>query len=210
MKRLEALTDNTENLIVKLSTIQSLEQFVLVGGSALAIYLSHRQSEDLDFFTNTRFSFDLILDSVNSVSDNVLIIQKTRNQIDLKVENIKLTFCYQENNLLNNNEELIGYLKIASIETIVSLKLLTLFLRAKFRDYYDIYVICQHYGLFFLIDLGIKNIPNFNTKLIQNALTYVDDIEEDNIEYLNPTYIVSINEIKKYFVNQIHLLNGKI
>ncbi len=44
----------TEALAIRLSGESLLEQFMLVGGTALSIYLNHRLSEDLDFATAER------------------------------------------------------------------------------------------------------------------------------------------------------------
>jgi len=97
-------------------------------------------------------------------------------------------------------------INLASIDTIITLKILTLFLRAKFRDYYDIYTISLKFNLKYLLDLGLKNIPNFSEKLFQNSLTFIDDIDEDNIDSLKPAYKVNILEIRDYFTKSIRIM----
>jgi len=52
LKNLECLLPNTQALLLKMiQECRFLDKYVLVGGSALALYLCHRKSEDLDFFT---------------------------------------------------------------------------------------------------------------------------------------------------------------
>ena len=52
LKNLKCLLPKTETLLLKLiDECSFLKKYVLVGGSALALYLCHRKSEDLDFFT---------------------------------------------------------------------------------------------------------------------------------------------------------------
>ena len=52
LKNLECLLPNTQTLLLKMiDKCKFLQKYVLVGGSALALYLCHRKSEDLDFFT---------------------------------------------------------------------------------------------------------------------------------------------------------------
>lgn len=46
MKKLESLQSNTKELLIQLSNLQMMQSFVFVGGSALAVYLNHRLSED--------------------------------------------------------------------------------------------------------------------------------------------------------------------
>jgi hypothetical protein len=48
-----------------------------------------------------------------------------------------------------------------------------------------------------LSDLGI------NFKLFAAALVYVDDIEDENIDYLEPECKISLKEIKEYFEEEL-------
>jgi len=38
-------------VLITLSKLEELNQFTFVGGSALSVYLKHRMSENLDFFS---------------------------------------------------------------------------------------------------------------------------------------------------------------
>ena len=49
--KFNCLLDNTKIILEQLIQFDFMRNFVLVGGSALALYLCHRKSEDLDFFT---------------------------------------------------------------------------------------------------------------------------------------------------------------
>jgi len=46
-----SLAQQTANVLTSLSEIPDIQNFTLVGGSALSIHLNHRISEDLDLFT---------------------------------------------------------------------------------------------------------------------------------------------------------------
>ena len=52
LKNLNCLLPKTKTLLLQLiESCTFLDKYVLVGGSALALHLCHRKSEDLDFFT---------------------------------------------------------------------------------------------------------------------------------------------------------------
>lgn len=51
MKNLNGLTPDTASLLHDMSGFDFLDDLVFVGGSALTVFLRHRLSEDLDFFT---------------------------------------------------------------------------------------------------------------------------------------------------------------
>ena len=199
MRNLNALTENTAKVLRLLSELPIMQDYVLVGGSGLALYLNHRLSEDLDFFTNKEFDLNKIFFNLNEKFTNIKTLTISKNQIDLLLDNVKVTFCYQSNSLLDNFELLIGNVKLAHIDTIISMKILTIFLRAKFRDYYDLYIFAKKYNLLRLIELGSKNLPGFSTKLFEKSIIFVDDIDDENIDYLNPIEQVSKIQIRNYF-----------
>ena len=56
MLHYETIAPATRELLNKLMSDDRLQDFVLVGGTSLALQLGHRLSVDLDLFTNTDFS----------------------------------------------------------------------------------------------------------------------------------------------------------
>ncbi|MEO8415929.1 MAG: nucleotidyl transferase AbiEii/AbiGii toxin family protein [Ginsengibacter sp.] len=60
-------------VLKKLSALSELQNFYLVGGTALALQFGHRKTEDLDFFTNG--SFEKIKTSVEQYTKK--LIQKS-------------------------------------------------------------------------------------------------------------------------------------
>jgi len=210
MKELKMLNSNTAEVLSLISEQDFIKNFVLVGGSALTILIEHRLSEDLDFFTNIKFDIELILNHLNNKFDNVRIIAKSSNQIDLIVQNVKVTFCYQSNNLLENKELLMNNIYIASLDTIIAMKILTVFLRAKLRDYFDLYVYSLKFGFSSIVDIGNNNVPNFSKKLFQKSIVYIEDILDENIDELNPIIKSSKEDIRDYFVEQIKDYNLNI
>ena len=58
LKNLNFLLPNTQKVLKKLINESYLANFVLVRGSALALHIKHRKSEDLDFFTYENGVYD--------------------------------------------------------------------------------------------------------------------------------------------------------
>jgi predicted nucleotidyltransferase component of viral defense system len=203
MKELKALNDKTGKVLIKLSQYNFMQNYVLCGGSGLALYLNHRLSEDLDFFTNLPFEKTEVLDFVNNNFAGLNILLLKSNQIDVVLDNVNVTFCYQKNDLLNNKNQLIKYINIGTIDTIIIMKMLTVFLRAKFRDYYDLYYVTKKYNLEYLFRLGNEFIPNFSNKLFEKAIVFIKDIEDEDISYLKPKESVTKQDIMKFFVSKI-------
>ena len=55
MLHTETVEGTTLELLKKLQAEDIMEQFCLAGGTALALYLGHRRSVDLDLFTSCAF-----------------------------------------------------------------------------------------------------------------------------------------------------------
>ena len=60
MLHYETIAPATRELLNKLMSDDRLQDFVLVGGTSLALQLGHRLSVDLDLFTNTDFNEDAL------------------------------------------------------------------------------------------------------------------------------------------------------
>ncbi|MCK5808743.1 nucleotidyl transferase AbiEii/AbiGii toxin family protein [bacterium] len=206
MKGLNNLAKETEIVFEKLSHIKEMSDFVFVGGSALAIYLNHRVSEDIDLFTWKKvLDKETLLKRIKDVfSEDFSIENITKEQLDLKIQNVKVTFFANGWDELENYVPFVNNINIAPIKLLTGMKLNTLFLRAKFRDYYDLFVINKEvYSLTEMYDIIKHYMPEINEKLFQMSLLYTKDVEEDKIQHLNPKYDISIEEISEHFRKKI-------
>ncbi len=206
MKDLSSLQDNTKEVLLKLSDLELVKDYVFVGGSALSLYLKHRKSEDIDLFTwNDNIDRELIINTIKEVfGDNFKIENITQKQIDLNINNVKVTFFANKWKELQNADETIKNLKIAPLYLLTAMKINVLFLRAKYRDYYDLYVINKEkYGINKMFEIANEYIPQINQKLFQMALIYTEDIADDNIEHLEPKYNIDLNKIQLHFEKEI-------
>ena len=197
------LTAKATSIFEELSDYKLLSDFTLVGGSAIAYYLNHRLSEDLDFFSWNEFLPAETDSFINKISKNrkVVIANKTKNYLDIFIDDIKLTLFANEWNVLKTDRKKItGNVYVAELPLLVAMKINTLSLRAKFRDYYDLYVLNKEkFSIEDMYKFGIKYIPGLTKKIFTMQLTYTDDIEDESILHLTPKYKVSLTEIQKNF-----------
>ena len=64
MLHLKTVEPNTFSVLKQLMTIPELQEFHLVGGTALSLMYGHRMSIDLDLFSTSNFNNDVIKDSL--------------------------------------------------------------------------------------------------------------------------------------------------
>jgi predicted nucleotidyltransferase component of viral defense system len=208
-KSLNALQDRTSEVLVKLSECEIARGVVLCGGSALAIHLHHRNSEDLDFFTPYSIDKDNYISEITDRFQNVVEVTVAKKQIDLEIDTVKVTFHQTNWDIMNNCEDLFSNLKIANLTLLTAMKVSTLFQRAKYRDYYDLYTLNKElFSLEEIYSIGKLYKPTINKKIFEVAIIFTDDIIEDNIENLKPKYKVSKFDISKHFENEIKKWNG--
>ncbi len=186
-----------------------LKNYVLVGGSALALHLCHRKSEDLDFFTYSD-SFDKkeIFDFLNRFKDKEIINQNSE-QIDVLLNGVKVTFFNAKWNFLKPDK--IEQFNLASKKSIAAMKVNTLFLRAKYRDYYDLYCLIKNggLGLMEIYENSVSIVEGINFKLFAAALLYIDDIEEDSIAHLEPKEQIPKKKIRDFFEEKLKRIINK-
>lgn len=210
LRGLNSLAPNSKSTLEKLSELDVCGDFVMVGGSALAIYLEHRTSEDIDLFTfNKDFDLNDILKIIPTIFSDIQIVVKSHNQLDLIVNDTKVTFRKESCDISENSVKLLNNLRIAELRILAIMKVNNIFLRAKLRDYYDLYVLSKEiFSIKELFEISASYIIGLNFKLFQQALIFTDDITDENLEYLNPKYRISKNKIADYFQEKLKKSNG--
>jgi len=206
LKNLKRLLPDTRVLLLELiDSCAFLYKYVLSGGSALALYMGHRQSENLDFFTyENSFNKQEIFEYLNRF-DNARILNQTHEQVDVLIGTVKVTFFNAKWSFLRPDKP--DQFNLATIESIAAMKVNVLFLRAKYRDYYDLYFLVKRcLDLKKVFECGLFIMPEISFKLFATALMYVDDIEDDAIDFLEPIEKLSKNKIRDFFQSELKKL----
>jgi predicted nucleotidyltransferase component of viral defense system len=199
LKNLKCLLPDTQSLLLKMiDSCDFLNKYVLVGGSALSMHLCHRKSEDLDFFTyEDSFDKQEIFSYIKKFK-NKEILNQTDEQIDVLLDGVRVTFFNANWSFLKPHT--IKSFNLSSLESIAAMKVNVLFLRAKYRDYYDLYFLVKSgMSLKKMFEYSLDVLEGINFKLFSVALLYTDDIEDDNISYLEPMEVLSKEKIRAYF-----------
>jgi len=202
-KNFDCLLDKTNNVLDELvESAPFLSDYCLVGGSALSLYLCHRKSEDLDFFTYAdKFDRLEILQYISRFNQYE-VMNDNLNQLDLLLNGVKVTFFNAKWTFLK--PEKVAPLNIATLKSIAAMKTNVLFLRAKYRDYYDLYFLTKKVmDLKDIFDCSRPIVSGLTFKLFCIAILYIDDIEDDNIAHLEPLEILTNEEIRSFFEHKL-------
>ncbi len=162
-------------------------EFVLYGGTALALRLGHRHSEDFDFFSNRSFAPDVLRKAIPYLQGAELSQFET-NTLTAIVDRdgpVKVSF-FGELKLNRVHEPEVAHdnsIQVASLLDVAATKLATIQQRAQARDYEDLAAI---------VDSGISLAhalaaavavygKEFNGALSLKALTYFADGDLHNL-----------------------------
>lgn len=199
LKKSKCLLPNTKTLLLRMiDDCIFLDKYTLVGGSALSLHLGHRKSEDLDFFTyEDSFDKQEIFAYIKNF-EKKQVLNQTDTQIDLLLNGVKVTFFNAKWAFLTPVKK--QKFNLSSLEDIAIMKINVLFLRAKYRDYYDIYFLLKNgISLRQMFESSLSVLDGINFKIFATALIYTDDVEDDNINHLEPVKILSKEAIRNFF-----------
>ena len=206
----DVLPQKALNLIDKL--VIQLDTFYLAGGTALAMQLGHRISEDLDFFVDRAFDAEalknrILPDKVSSIRPGTLHCVK---------EGVRLSFLFYDVPLCFPPRLWRG-MKVASWQDIVAEKIKTMSQRGAKKDFYDIYaVIMLKSDIREACTLFLKRFGHTDINLyhVLKSLVYFEDAEEDP----HPTILKNNKEwgwdsVKRFFEThvkdfEVALING--
>ncbi|HEY4495788.1 MAG TPA: nucleotidyl transferase AbiEii/AbiGii toxin family protein [Candidatus Paceibacterota bacterium] len=174
--RKEILTEAQSKLlpIVKLFS----KKFGLVGGTAIALHLGHRESVDFDLFSFDGFNNYSIKAKItkNRLIDNVLVNKK--GEYTFLIDKVKFTF-FQFPYKINYSESFGDIIKLPDILTLAAMKAFALGRRAKWKDYVDLYFIMKtNHTISQITAKGVEIFGNeFNEKIFRTQLAYFGDID---------------------------------
>lgn len=177
------------------------KNFGLVGGTAVALHLGHRESIDFDLFSFKGFSSYSIKTKIskNAVIDTVLVDKK--EEYTFLINGVKFTFFHFPYKLLYS-QSLGDIIKIPDILILAAMKAFALGRRAKWKDYVDLYFILKAGHTVAEITVrGVEIFGNeFNEKIFRTQLAYFKDIDYSEQIIYKKGFLTDDEIIKKALI----------
>lgn len=156
--------------------MSALEQFYLVGGTALALQLGHRISIDLDLFTPEHFDKSDLLDLLNTHFDEVMLESEGTNMLITNIQQVKVDFVKMGYPILFPHLETEG-IRMLDIRDIAPMKLKAIAQRGSKKDFYDIFYLLDLLPLPEMLRLFSEKFKQQEVFHIIKSLTYFEDAE---------------------------------
>jgi len=221
------MTVNVKNTLDKICNNEIFnDELYFTGGTALAYYLNHRVSEDIDIVSSKALPHKKIIPAIRSLGamqlqdENVTALRiaglfPDEYMIKFVLDNVKLEF-FQANRPIqkkilstasfSNYEN--SNLKILDVKSVAKLKIVALIMRDKSRDLFDFGAILEHGVLSKdkIVDLFSK--VDSNIASIDDVISFIEskkEPKEDEAVYLSETDRIdlSFEEIKEQVLEKI-------
>ena len=211
---MEGITKKTKDVLDKISSFESIKDYVMIGGTALSLQLKHRLSEDIDFCQWKKFKDQKLSVDCTIIEKELATIGEFKKffigngQVDYIINEVKITFLCDSRLKQPENLKLLDYknnVKLADIHSIGAMKLEVLLRRSTFRDYYDIFSIIKA-GKDFnaIVDDALKYSKHvLRSRDVISMLSNGSQFDGQDIKHLCPQYNVTPKDIENFLTPHI-------
>jgi hypothetical protein len=196
----EVITGPTDATLRALRDRSLLDQFYLAGGTGLALQLGHRLSHDLDFFANQLFDEEILLQRVQTL-ESFSLTANAPHTIHAIIRGTKVSFLGYVYPLLFPTAHFLD-VAVADPRDIACMKISAIASRGTKRDFVDLYVSAQRFGLADLLRLFERKYEQAKYQKIHllKSLAFFEDAEKDPM----PDMLVPLdwNHVKQFFIRE--------
>jgi len=176
------------------------QDWVLAGGTGLALQLGHRRSLDLDFFRRESFNDAQLLQQLQRFPEFSLT-GRDRQTLHVRISGVKISFLGYDYPVLFPCRPFLE-VPVADPKDIGSMKISAIAGRGTRRDFVDLYMVARQEGLKALLDLFQRKFAeaNYNRVHVLKSLTYFDDADAEPM----PNMLVPLawQDVKDFFREQ--------
>lgn len=196
-----ALPKPTCNLLKQLKNKNFIKSFYLTGGTALSLHLGHRESEDLDFFSQKPFQLAFLLTQLEKISQPKGV-ETAPGTLNLFLNEVQLQFLYYPYQLLKPTINWQG-IKVSSLIDIACTKLQTISARGNKKDFVDLYFLLKKHSLKTLFKKMAEKYRGVehNQTFILKSLVYFIDAEKQPMPRMHIKIVWS--EVKKEIIKKV-------
>lgn len=172
----ESVDIQTLELIKELQAKEYLKEFFLVGGTALALHLNHRQSVDIDLFSNTAFDTADLLEKVQQ-DFNYQISLTATNTLKGSINSIKVDLIAHRYPYLNKPATVSG-IQTLSLPDITAMKVNAIVTSGqRSKDFIDVYYLTDLFSVESMVSFYKTKYSQDNDTFLLKSLIYFDEVD---------------------------------
>jgi hypothetical protein len=201
------LPRGSRELLATLGSLRrpELEDWTLAGGTGLALQMSHRISEDFDFFRTDGFSANRLHEILRQAGD-VETLQEDDRTLTVIVSTIKVSFFSVPDEFLFPGQAY-HFFQVADPRDIALMKLAAISGRGSRKDFIDLHTILRG-GL--SLEQCFEWLPlkygegRVNTYHVLKSLSYFEDAEREPMPQMLEPFDWA--ECRNFFVREAHAI----
>ena len=201
MLQQQSVSGELLELLEALMHEETFRDFVLVGGTSLALQLGHRVSVDIDLFGMSDIDENHFLEVLQKMGETI-VLKKSKNILICSVNGAKVDFVNYHYPWLEHYS-VSDSIRLASQKDIGAMKLNAIAGRGSKKDFIDLYYLLKQYSLDELIQFYLDKYSDGSEFMVLKSLAYFDDADLEATPVLFEQ--VSWEEIKKNIL--FHLSN---
>ena len=176
------------SVLKQLMEAKEFKAFRLVGGTALSLHRGHRESVDIDLFTDATYNsidFKAIetylranYNYVDTSSDNIIGFGKSYFVGESAQQSIKLDLFYTDAFIYD--AIVINNIRLASVEEIIAMKMEVISRGGRKKDFWDLHELANDYAAETMFLLHQKRYPyTHNKAILKNNFSQFQNADED-------------------------------
>lgn len=175
----ETIPPTVEAALTDLDAAGVLAGFYLAGGTGLALHLGHRRSVDLDLFRQEMFSPERLVEKLQA-QGSIRIRQIEPGTVHFDLRDTRASMLHYSYPLLFSLQRFLT-VDVADPRDIACMKVSAIASRGSRRDFVDLYVVAQRYGLDQILDWFRRKFAAtpYSRVHILKSLTYFEDAEQE-------------------------------
>ena len=198
MLRNESVDETALDLIRQLQEKDYLRDFILVGGTGLALHIGHRKSDDIDLFSSSGFNQERILENLER-DFGFQVDYLERDTLKGAIGGVKVDLLTHPYNLIKPPLKM-DNVRIASMEDICAMKINAISNDGtRVKDFIDIYYLFNAFDLDMMLKLYQQKYKLRNRFHALKSLNYFSEVESGEW----PELILDIELTWKEVMNEI-------
>jgi len=175
-----AVSSELLNVLKSLMEIEPLNSFYLAGETALALFLGHRTSIDIDLFTGTSFNSQHLAELLER-NLKARDISFEYSSLRAYIRNIKLDLLMHDYPLLEK-PNLIDGIRIAGLSDLAAFKLNAVAGRGFRKDFWDLAYLLETFTFEEMIGFFRAKYASADLWHLIKSLTFFDDADTEMVE----------------------------
>ncbi|MFH1296209.1 MAG: nucleotidyl transferase AbiEii/AbiGii toxin family protein [Bacteroidota bacterium] len=183
-------------------------EFILVGGTAIALHIGHRRSIDFDLFKHSPIRPKSIVNKLAAFGFPYNVTRRVTEQLNVIIHNVTFTF-YEYPFPIPAPDIFEESIRIPSLIDLAAMKAYAMERRSKWKDYVDLFFILRDHFTVKEISARAQELFDqlFSEKLFRAQVCFFNDINySEAIEYMGLP--IPEEEIREFLIEKaIDLFN---